>query len=118
MHFDANYANIPRLTKEIDDAIVVACKQSDKISKKQHESRIDHTIVQVVGRHVEIQQGVDLILQCGQSFDELFAAHLTKSSTVLTVIQNSFLARSPSKIIIKNLPTTNFAKVKSDSTVG
>ena len=93
MHFDANYANIPRLTKEIDDAIVVACKQSDKISKKQHESRIDHTIVQVVGRHVEIQQGVDLILQCGQSFDELFAAHLTKSSTVLTVIQNSFLAR-------------------------
>ena len=39
-------------TKQINDAIIVASKQSNEVFKEKHESRIDDTICQLVCSHL------------------------------------------------------------------
>ena len=44
-----------KLTKQVDDAIVVTGKKSNKISKKEHKGSVDDAVIQVGGCDVEIQ---------------------------------------------------------------
>lgn len=40
-------------TQEVDDALIVGCKQSDRIFEQKHKGRIDHTICQFIGIDLE-----------------------------------------------------------------
>ena len=52
-----------RLTKEVDDAVVVTGKEADQIAEEEQEGRVDNSISQIVGRAVKLQKGINLALE-------------------------------------------------------
>ena len=62
--------------QKVDDAVIITSEQPeqapsrhlppaappppDEVPEEQHEAAVDDTVVQVLGRTVELQQGVDL----------------------------------------------------------
>ncbi len=73
------------LTEEVDNAVVVAGEQANKISEEEHERRIDHAIGEVRRGHLEVQERIELVLQHWQSLDQLLSAHLSQRSAIFPV---------------------------------
>jgi len=55
-------------TKKVDDAIVIASKQSNKVFKKKHKGGIDDTIRQLICCHLSHQHTIT-------SWPEGFSGH-------------------------------------------
>ena len=64
------------ITEQIDDPVVVACKQSNQVSEEEHKCRVDDAVGQIRRTHFEIQQGVNLSGQHGQGLQQLLSFHL------------------------------------------
>ena len=54
------------LTQEVDDAVVVACKESDQVPEEEHKCGVDDAVGEVGGGHLEVEEGVHLSGQDGQ----------------------------------------------------
>ena len=52
-----------RVTQEIDDPVVVAGEEPDQISKEEHEGCVDDSVVQVLRRCLELDEGIHLGLR-------------------------------------------------------
>lgn len=91
-----------RLTQHVDDAFIVRSKQSYGVFEEQHEGGVDHSVGELVGVwldtqeeettsrsrsgrgsdrsvsgavYLEVQQGIELVLDVGQSLDQLLRVH-------------------------------------------
>ena len=60
------------------------CVKRKNAPEQQHECRIDHTVVQIHGRAIKIEQSVHLILKGGHRFEQIVSAHRSQVPILTT----------------------------------
>ena len=71
-------------TEQVDDAVVVAGEQQDEVAEQEHEGRVHDAVRELVGRAVELEQRVHLVLQHGQRLEQLLGRHAAQRAFLLS----------------------------------
>lgn len=77
-------------TEQVDDAVVVGGEEADEVLEEQHEGHVDDAVVEIVGGAVELQEGVQLLLEGGQRFDEALSVHGSQRAILFSATKRAF----------------------------